>query len=115
MNYYGIKGFITFSISTTFWLEYPKEVSSSKSLLRERGAYLQYHLCKLKIAMGLLNYYGIKGPLIKWFENYLHQRKQKVINRATSSTVCEVSVYQQNLLTISDGNLQIRRHHLFSK
>jgi hypothetical protein len=29
--------------------------------------------------------------LIKWFENYLHQRKQKVINRATSSTVCEVS------------------------
>jgi hypothetical protein len=39
--------------STTFWLEYPKEVSSSKSLLRERGAYLQYHLCKLKIAMGL--------------------------------------------------------------
>jgi hypothetical protein len=35
--------------------------------------------------------YGIKGPLIKWFENYLYQRKQKVINRATSSTVCEVS------------------------
>jgi hypothetical protein len=24
-------------------------------------------------------------------ENYLYQRKQKVINRATSSTVCEVS------------------------
>ena len=43
--------------------------------------------------MGLIhkmNYYGIKGPLIKWFENYLYQRKQKVINRATS-TVCEVS------------------------
>jgi hypothetical protein len=38
-----------------------------------------------------LNSYGIKGPLIKWFENYLYQRKQKVINRATSSTVCEVS------------------------
>jgi hypothetical protein len=38
-----------------------------------------------------MNYYGIKGPLIKWFDNYLHQRKQKVINRATSSTVCEVS------------------------
>ena len=38
-----------------------------------------------------MNYYGIKGPLIKWFENYLYQRKQKVINRATSSTVCEVS------------------------
>ena len=35
--------------------------------------------------------HGIKGPLIKWFENYLYQRKQKVINRATSSTVCEVS------------------------
>jgi hypothetical protein len=35
--------------------------------------------------------YGIKGPLIKWFENYLYQRTQKVINRATSSTVCEVS------------------------
>jgi hypothetical protein len=34
---------------------------------------------------------GIKGPLIKWFETYLYQRKQKVINRATSSTVCEVS------------------------
>jgi hypothetical protein len=29
--------------------------------------------------------------LIKWFENYLYQRKQKVIIRATSSTVCEVS------------------------
>jgi hypothetical protein len=38
-----------------------------------------------------MNFYGIKGPLIKWFENYLYQRKQKVINRATSSTVCEVS------------------------
>ena len=38
-----------------------------------------------------MNYYGIKGPLIKWFENYFYQRKQKVINRATSSTVCEVS------------------------
>jgi hypothetical protein len=38
-----------------------------------------------------MNSYGIKGPLIKWSENYLHQRKQKVINRATSSTVCEVS------------------------
>ena len=35
--------------------------------------------------------YGIKGPLIKCFKNYLYQRKQKVINRATSSTVCEVS------------------------
>ena len=40
-----------------------------------------------------MNYYGIKGPLIKWFENYLYQRKQKVINRATSSTVCEVLIY----------------------
>jgi hypothetical protein len=38
-----------------------------------------------------MNSYGIKGSLIKWFENYLYQRKQKVINRATSSTVCEVS------------------------
>ena len=38
-----------------------------------------------------MNSYGMKGPLIKWFENYLYQRKQKVINRATSSTVCEVS------------------------
>ena len=38
-----------------------------------------------------MKYYGMKGPLIKWFENYLYQRKQKVINRATSSTVCEVS------------------------
>jgi hypothetical protein len=27
----------TFSISTTFWLEYPKEVSSAKSLLGERS------------------------------------------------------------------------------
>jgi hypothetical protein len=34
-----------------------------------------------------MNSYGIKGPLIKWFEHYLYQRKQKVINRATSSTV----------------------------
>ena len=38
-----------------------------------------------------MNSYGIKGPLIKWFDNYLYQRKQKVINRVTSSTVCEVS------------------------
>ena len=38
-----------------------------------------------------MNYYGIKDPLIKWFESYLHQRKQIVINRVTSSTVCEVS------------------------
>ena len=38
-----------------------------------------------------MNFYGIKGLLIKWFENYLYQRKQKVINRATSSPVCEVS------------------------
>ena len=38
-----------------------------------------------------MNSYGKKGPLIEWFENYLYQRKQKVINRATSSTVCEVS------------------------
>jgi hypothetical protein len=43
---------------------------------------------------------GIKGPLIKWFENYLYQRRQKVINRATSSTVCEVSagVLQRSVL-----------------
>ena len=27
-----------------------------------------------------MNSYCIKGPLIKWFENYLYQRKQKVIN-----------------------------------
>jgi hypothetical protein len=38
-----------------------------------------------------MNSYGIKGPLIKWFENCLYQRKQKVMNRATTSTVCEVS------------------------
>jgi hypothetical protein len=38
-----------------------------------------------------MNSYGIKGPFIKWFENYLYQRKQNVINRATSLTVCEVS------------------------
>jgi hypothetical protein len=38
-----------------------------------------------------MNYYGIKDPSIKWFESYLHQRKQIVINRVTSSTVCEVS------------------------
>jgi hypothetical protein len=39
----------------------------------------------IKIDTGVLihkmNSYGIKGPLIKWFENYLYQRKQKVINR----------------------------------
>jgi hypothetical protein len=40
-----------------------------------------------------MNNDGIKDPLIKWFENYLYQRKQKVINRATSSTVCEVLIY----------------------
>jgi hypothetical protein len=38
-----------------------------------------------------MNSYGMKGPLIKWFKNYVCQRKQKVINRATSSTVWEVS------------------------
>ena len=38
-----------------------------------------------------MNSYGIKGHLIKWFENYLYQRKQKMINRTTSSIVCEVS------------------------
>ena len=38
-----------------------------------------------------MNYYDIKGPLIKWFENYVYQGKQKVMNRATSSTVYEVS------------------------
>jgi hypothetical protein len=39
-----------------------------------------------------MNYYGIKGPLIKWFENYLYQRKQKVINnRGVASLFCSAS------------------------
>ena len=42
-------------------------------------------------SINIFNYYGIKGPLIKWCKNYLYQRKQKVINRVTSSTGCEVS------------------------
>jgi hypothetical protein len=28
-----------------------------------------------------MNSYGIQGKLIKWFENYLFKRRQKVINK----------------------------------
>jgi hypothetical protein len=28
-----------------------------------------------------MNSYGIQGKLIKWFENYLLKRRQKVINK----------------------------------
>jgi hypothetical protein len=47
-----------------------------------------------------MKYYGMKGSLSKLFENYLYQRKQKLINRATSSTACEVSagVPQESVL-----------------
>jgi hypothetical protein len=52
--------------------------------------------CLWLVVIGILFPLNVKLKLyltsvLENFENYLHQRKQKVINRATSSTVCEVS------------------------
>ena len=38
-----------------------------------------------------MNCYGIKGNLLKWFENYLYCRHQKVVNRDSSSSYVSVS------------------------
>jgi len=38
-----------------------------------------------------MNSYGIQGNLIKWFENYLYKRKQKVINKISCSRFEPVS------------------------
>ena len=38
-----------------------------------------------------MNCYGIKGNLLKWIENYLYCRHQKVVNRYSSSSYVYVS------------------------
>jgi hypothetical protein len=38
-----------------------------------------------------MNCYGIKGNLLRWFENYLYYRHQKVVNRDSSSSYVYVS------------------------
>jgi hypothetical protein len=38
-----------------------------------------------------MNSYGIQGKLIKWFENYLFKRRQKVINKNSWSSFEPVS------------------------
>ena len=38
-----------------------------------------------------MNCYGIKGNLLKWIENYLYCRHQKVVNRYSSSSYVFVS------------------------
>ena len=38
-----------------------------------------------------MNCYGIKGNLLKWIENYLYCRHQKVVNRYSSSSYVSVS------------------------
>ena len=38
-----------------------------------------------------INSYGIQGKLIKWFENYLFKRRQKVINKSSWSSFETVS------------------------
>jgi hypothetical protein len=39
----------------------------------------------------IVYFYGIKGNLLKWFENYLYCRHQKVVNRDSSSSYVSVS------------------------
>jgi hypothetical protein len=41
-----------------------------------------------------MNCYGIKGNLLKWFENYLYCRHQKVVNRDSSSSYVSAGVPQ---------------------
>ena len=47
-----------------------------------------------------MNSYGIKGHLLSWFKDYLHERKQKVVIRDLSSSLSNVSagVPQQSVL-----------------
>ena len=42
-----------------------------------------------------MNCYGIKGNLLKWFENYRYCRHQKVVNRDSSSSYMYVSAMVQ--------------------
>ena len=45
-----------------------------------------------------MNCYGIKGNLLKWFENYLYCRHQKVVNRGSSSSYVSAGVPQGYVL-----------------
>ena len=47
-----------------------------------------------------MNAYGIKGNLLKWFESYLQDRKQKVVSRQAHSSLACVSagVHQGSVL-----------------
>ena len=38
-----------------------------------------------------MNSYGIRGNLLSWIKNYLHERKQKVVIRDSSSSLSNVS------------------------
>ena len=42
--------------------------------------------------MHKMNSYGIRGNLLSWIKNYLHERKQKVVIRDSSSSLSNVSV-----------------------
>ena len=38
-----------------------------------------------------MNYHGLKGNLLKWFDSYLEDRKQKVVSRQAHSSFASVS------------------------
>jgi hypothetical protein len=64
-----------------------------------------------------MNSYGIQGNLIKWFENYLFNRKQKVINKNYWSSFEPGSVlgYLMFLIYINDiGEKLISLSRLFA-
>jgi hypothetical protein len=81
------------------------------------GKDFEGHLANLRAVLVRVREYGLK----------LKPKKCELLNKYFSLVskleeehlpVSPLKVpyfYQQNLLTISDGNLQIRRHHLFSK
>jgi hypothetical protein len=45
-----------------------------------------------------MNSYGIQGKLIKWFENYLFKRRQKVIESLGSNYIVLIVDGQWNVL-----------------